>query len=53
MVILFAGLLVTRPDWGIVGVAAWTAISLVVHLVRLVQAMVRKAKGEVLVSWLA
>jgi len=26
---------------------------LVVHLVRLVQAMVRKAKGEVLVSWLA
>ncbi|KQN03169.1 MULTISPECIES: CDP-alcohol phosphatidyltransferase family protein [Sphingomonas] len=53
MVILFAGLLVTRPDWGIVGVAAWTAISLVVHLVRLVQAMVRKARGEVLVSWLA
>ena len=53
MVILFAGLLVTRPDWGIIGVAAWTAISLVVHLVRLVQAIVRKAKGETLVSWLA
>ena len=53
MVILFAGLLVTRPDWGIIGVAAWTAISLVVHLVRLVQAMLRKARGETLVSWLA
>ena len=53
MVILFAGLLVMRPDWGIIGVAAWTAISLVVHLVRLVQAMVRKARGEVLTSWLA
>jgi phosphatidylglycerophosphate synthase len=53
MVILFAGLLVTRPDWGIIGVAAWTAISLVVHMVRLVQAMARKARGETLTSWLA
>ena len=53
MVILFAGLLVMRPDWGIIGVAAWTAISLVVHMVRLLQAVARKAKGEALVSWLA
>ena len=53
MVILFAGLVVMRPDWGIIGVAAWTAVSLVVHLVRLVQAIARKAKGETLVSWLA
>jgi phosphatidylglycerophosphate synthase len=53
MVILFAGLLVTRPDWGIIGVAAWTAISLVVHMVRLVQAMARKARRETLTSWLA
>ncbi len=53
MVILFTALVVLRPDWGIVGVAAWTAISLVVHLVRLVQAMIRKARGEAIVSWLA
>ncbi|KQM99472.1 phosphatidylglycerophosphate synthase [Sphingomonas sp. Leaf226] len=53
MVILFAGLVVTRPDWGIIGVAAWTAISLVVHLVRLFQAMARRAKGGAITSWLA
>ncbi len=53
MVILFAGLVVTRPDWGIIGVAAWTAISLVVHLVRLFQAMARRASGATITSWLA
>lgn len=53
MVILFAGLLVGRPDWGIVAVAAWTAASLVVHLVRLFQAMAARRRGAVVVSWLA
>lgn len=53
MVILFACLLVFRPDWGIIGVAAWTAISLVVHLVRLFQATARRARGESIASWLA
>ena len=53
MVILFACLLITRPDWGIIGVAAWTAISLVVHLVRLFLAMAAKARGAAITSWLA
>lgn len=53
MVILFAGLLVTRPDWGIVAVAVWTMLSLVVHLVRLFQAMAAAARGQRIVSWLA
>lgn len=53
MVILFASLLVQRPDWGIIGVAVWTLISLVVHLVRLVQAVATKACGRAIVSWLA
>ena len=53
MVILFAGLLVMRPDWGIVAVAVWTMLSLVVHLVRLFQAMATAARGERIVSWLA
>ena len=53
MVILFAGLLVTRPDWGIVAVAVWTMASLVVHLVRLFQAMAVAAQGKRIVSWLA
>jgi len=53
MVILFALLLVGRPDWGIVAVAAWTMLSLVVHAVRLVQAMAVRARGGAIVSWLA
>ncbi|SOB87022.1 Phosphatidylglycerophosphate synthase [Sphingomonas guangdongensis] len=53
MVILFAALVIGRPDWGIVAVAVWTTLSLVVHLVRLVQAVVRKQRGVPIVSWLA
>lgn len=53
MVILFAGLLVTRPDWGIVAVAVWTMVSLLVHLVRLFQAMAVAKQGKRIVSWLA
>lgn len=53
MVILFAGLVVTRPDWGIIAVGVWTIVSLVVHLVRLFQAMAAKARGVPIVSWLA
>ena len=52
MVILFAGLLIARPDWGIVGVAIWTVISLIVHLVRLGQAILAR-RGGPLTSWLA
>jgi phosphatidylglycerophosphate synthase len=53
MVILFALLLVGRPDWGIVAVAGWTMLSLVVHLVRLIQAMAAARRGRAIVSWLA
>lgn len=53
MVILFASLLIFRPDWGIVAVAAWTAVSLAVHLVRLLQAVAARARGGAIVSWLA
>ncbi len=53
MVILFGLLLVGRPDWGIVAVAGWTMLSLVVHLVRLVQATVASRRGGPVVSWLA
>jgi hypothetical protein len=53
MVILFFLLLVGLPDWGIIGVAIWTAVSLIVHAVRLVQAVVARARGESITSWLA
>jgi phosphatidylglycerophosphate synthase len=53
MVILFAALLVGRPDWGIVAVAGWTLISLAVHLVRYIQALVARSQGRPVLSWLA
>lgn len=53
MVILFAATLFARPDYGLIAVAWWTAISCLVHLVRLVQALLRQARGEVVQSWMA
>lgn len=53
MVILLAALIAGRPDWGLVAVAAWTLISLAVHVVQLVQAMAARAAGRPVVSWLA
>jgi len=53
MLILFVSLLFGRPDIGIVAVAAWTIVSLIVHLVQLGQAMAQKARGRPPVSWLS
>jgi phosphatidylglycerophosphate synthase len=53
MVILLVSLIFARPDIGIIAVAVWTAVSCLVHLVRLVQAIARKRKGEAIRSWLA
>ena len=53
MVILFASMLVARPDLGIVGVAVWTVASILFHLVRLLQAAATRAAGRPVVSWLS
>jgi phosphatidylglycerophosphate synthase len=53
MVILVAALLLRRPDIGLIVVAAWTALSLVFHAVRLAQALIDAARGRPVVSWLA
>lgn len=52
MVILFASMLCGRPDLGLIGVAGWTLLSLVVHLVQLGQAMLLRARGGEIRSWL-
>lgn len=52
MVILFASVVVGRPDLGLVAVAWWTILSLVFHAVRLAQAMARRAGGRPITSWL-
>ena len=53
VVILFASLLVARPDWGLLGVAWWTALSCLFHVVRLAQAYLQRRGGKAIVSWLA
>jgi phosphatidylglycerophosphate synthase len=53
MVILLASLIAGRPDCGLVAVAAWTLISLLVHLAQLAQATAARAAGRPVVSWLA
>lgn len=44
---------VHRPDWGLVAVAAWTIASLGVHLTQLIQALLARARGRPVTSWLA
>lgn len=52
MVILIASLLPARPDWGIIAVAWWTVISLLVHAIRLAQALASRRTHGRLTSWL-
>jgi hypothetical protein len=53
MVILFAALLLQRPDVGLELLGLWTILSLIFHIVRLAQAEMRSWRGEPVVSWLA
>jgi phosphatidylglycerophosphate synthase len=53
MVILFAALLLRRPDVGLELLGLWTILSLIFHIVRLAQAEMRSWRGEPVVSWLA
>ena len=52
-VILLAAMCIGRPDWGLLALAWWTALSCLFHLVRLGQAYVHRARGMHLRSWLA
>lgn len=52
MVILIVSMLFSRPDWGIIGVAIWTAASLLFHIVQLIQAEVITARGGKITSWM-
>jgi hypothetical protein len=52
MVILFASMLVARPDWGLVALAWWTVLSCLFHFVRLVQAFIVRGRGAEIHSWL-
>ena len=53
MVILLGFLIAGRPDWGLIAITAWTLVSLLVHAVQLGEALVRRASGVPIRSWLA
>lgn len=52
MVILVVSLFAGRPDIGLIAVAVWTILSLLVHMVQLVQMMRARAQGQAITSWL-
>lgn len=53
LVLLTLSLLVNRPDLGLIAVAAWTGICLVLHAVQLAQAFSTKARRGKLSSWMS
>jgi phosphatidylglycerophosphate synthase len=52
LALLTAATMVGRPDWGLVAVAAWTAICLVLHGIQLLQAFAVRRQTGPLTSWL-
>ncbi|MGB5209232.1 MAG: CDP-alcohol phosphatidyltransferase family protein [Gammaproteobacteria bacterium] len=52
LVLLTAGLLLGRPDWGFIAVAIWTAVTTAVLVLRLIQGSISRARGRRLESWL-
>ena len=51
-VLLFAGTALGRPDWGLLAVAVWTVLSLIVHIAQIVHAEMATANGHKIESWL-
>jgi phosphatidylglycerophosphate synthase len=53
LVLLTLSLFVSRPDLGLIAVAAWTGICLILHAVQLVQAFSARARSGKLSSWMS
>lgn len=53
LLLLTAFTAIGRPDWGLIAVAAWTVLCLVLHAIQLAQAFAAKPKGSPLQSWMA
>lgn len=52
LAILTGATIIGRPDAGLVAIAVWTIVSLLFHLVRLIQAALWRARGHTVTSWL-
>ena len=53
MLFMTAAVLVGRPDWAVWAIAAWTALSLLVHIEQVLSAEVLNLRGRKIQSWLA
>ena len=53
LILLTAATLLGRPDLGLLAVAVWTGVSVLVHLVQSAQAVLSVRAGQPLHSWLA
>lgn len=51
--LLMIGALIGRPDIGFLMLAVWSVITFIFHAVRLIQALVMRARGRSITSWLA
>lgn len=52
LILLTLGTLIGRPDWGLLAVAAWTLMCLVLHGIQLLQAFSAKKAEGTLSSWM-
>ena len=52
LILLTLFTIIKKPDWGLLAVAAWTVICLLLHGVQLLQAFAEKRKGNELASWM-
>jgi phosphatidylglycerophosphate synthase len=53
LILLTAFTIIGRPDWGLITVAAWTGLCLILHAIQLLQAFVVKQKTGPLSSWMS
>jgi phosphatidylglycerophosphate synthase len=52
LAILTLATLLGRPDWGLIAVAAWTAICFILHVIQLAQAFAEKRQNGPIRSWM-
>ena len=53
LIILTASALIGRPDWGFLAVTAWTILTTMILVLRLIQGLLARATGGPLESWLS
>ncbi len=53
LILLTLSLLIGRPDWGFIAVVFWSALTSIILVLRLVQAVVARLKNGPLDSWLS